>query len=290
MDDVRRTPRRTAVAAAAAAAAIILLVTAWLSGPSGEAGDGVGGDRTALPAGIQALAQEASRDSGPAAVGLSQVTAGQRERTPSALHTPDAPGLPPPLVDPDLMVSGGPPPDGIPAIDEPRFQRTSDVHWVDDDEQVLVVEVAGHARAYPVQVLTLHEVVNDTVGGVPLVVTYCPLCASGLAFERRIADRVLSFGTSGRLFQSNLVMYDRQTESLWPQIGGRAVAGVLTGQELRLVPTQTVAWSQWRAAHPDGWVLSRQTGHALPYGSNPYYGYSQKETAPRAIVKTSGGC
>ncbi|MDP9466110.1 MAG: DUF3179 domain-containing protein [Actinomycetota bacterium] len=284
MEDVRRTPRRTprrtVVAAAAVTATMALLVTVWLGRPSGEVGDDVGGDRGGLPAEVQALAQEPSRDSGPAAVSLSQVAAGPRERTPSALHTPDAPGLPPPLVEPDQMVSGGPPPDGIPAIDEPRFQRTSDVRWVDDEEQVLVVEVAGHVRAYPVQVLTLHEVVNDTIGGIPVVVTYCPLCASGLAFERRTADRVLSFGTSGRLFQSNLVMYDRQTESLWPQVGGRAVAGVLTGQELRLVPAQMVAWSQWRAAHPDGWVLSRQTGHALPYGSNPYYGYDQKETAP----------
>jgi hypothetical protein len=264
------------IAAAAVAVAAVALAVLLVRDPVDET-DGRG---AALPAAVEALAREPARDTGPAAVTLSQVTADPREQGPSALRTPTAAGLPPPLVDPGQMASGGPPPDGIPPIDEPRFQRTGDVHWVDDDEQVLVVEVAGQERAYPVQVLTLHEVVNDTIGQVPVVVTYCPLCASGLAFDRRTADRVLSFGTSGRLLHSNLVMYDRQTESLWPQIEGQAVAGVLTGHELRRLPAQTVAWSQWRTAHPDGWVLSRQTGHALEYGSNPYYRYGVKESAP----------
>jgi hypothetical protein len=235
--------------------------------------------------GLEALAGEDLRDTGPPAVALDQVKAGSREQAPSALRAlvdgaPSPAALPSPLVDLEEIVSGGQPPDGIPALDAPRFQRTGDVRWVDDAEQVLVVEVGGEARAYPVQVLTLHEIVNDTVGDVPVAVTYCPLCASGVAFDRRVGDRVLSFGTSGRLYRSDLVMYDRQTESLWPQIEGRAVAGVLTGTELSVLPASLISWQEWRAAHPDGWVLSRQTGFKLPYGSNPYYQYDDKESLP----------
>jgi hypothetical protein len=230
--------------------------------------------------GLDALADEPLRDTGPPAVAVEPVEADPREDVPSGLRTPGAPGLPEPLVPLTDIVDGGQPPDGIPAIDRPTFQRTADVRWVDDAEQVLVVEAGGEARAYPIQVLTLHEIVNDTVGGVPVAVTYCPLCASGVAFDRRAADRVLSFGTSGRLYLSDLVMYDRQTESLWPQIEGRAVAGVLAGTELTVLPASLVSWQQWRAAHPDGWVLSRQTGFDLPYGSNPYYRYDDKASLP----------
>ena len=236
-------------------------------------------ERRTLP-GVELLAAEDLRDTGPAAVALPQVDADPREQVPSALRTPDDPALPRPTVPRQEIVSGGQPPDGIPAIDEPRFQRTGDVRWVDDTEQVLVVEVGGDARAYPVQVLTLHEIVNDTVGGVPVAVTYCPLCASGVAFDRRVGDRILSFGTSGMLYLSDLVMYDRQTESLWPQIEGKAVAGSLTGTELTVLPANLVSWDQWRAAHPDGWVLSRQTGFDLPYGTNPYYQYDDKASLP----------
>ena len=121
--------------------------------------------------------------------------------------------------------------------------------------------------------MTWHEIVNDTVGGVPVAVTYCPLCNSGVAFERRAAGRVLSFGTSGRLYADNLVMYDRQTESLWPQLTGQAALGVLTGTALRAIPMGTVAWRDFHAAHPDAWVLTRDTGHDRPYGRNPYAGY-----------------
>ena len=270
--------RRPAVALALGAVALAGCTAQ--GGPASQATDG----RVPLP-GLERLAGEDLRDTGPPAVALDQVKAGPREQTPSALRAlvdaaPSPAGLPSPLVDLEEIVSGGQPPDGIPALDDPGFQRTGDVHWVDDEEQVLVVEVGAEARAYPVQVLTLHEIVNDTVGGVPVAVTYCPLCASGVAFDRRVGDRVLSFGTSGRLYRSDLVMYDRQTESLWPQIEGRAVAGVLTGKELTVLPASLISWEQWRAAHPAGWVLSRQTGFALPYGSNPYYQYDDKESFP----------
>jgi len=230
--------------------------------------------------GVEALAGEGLRDTGPPGVPLPQLAVGPREQLPSALREPQAAGLPDPTVDLAEIVSGGQPPDGIPALDAPRFQRTADVRWVDDTEQVLVVEVGGEARAYPIQVLTHHEIVNDTVGGVPVAVTYCPLCASGVAFDRRAGERVLSFGTSGMLYRSDLVMYDRQTESLWPQIAGTAVAGVLTGTELTVLPASLVSWEQWRGAHPEGWVLSRQTGFVREYGSNPYYQYDDKASIP----------
>jgi hypothetical protein len=230
--------------------------------------------------GLEALAGESLRDTGPPAVELPQIAAGDRENVPSALREPRAAGMPQPTVDLSDIVSGGPPPDGIPALDAPRFQRTGDIRWVDDAEQVLVVEVGDEARAYPVQVLMHHEIVNDTVGGVPVAVTYCPLCASGVAFDRRVGDRVLKFGTSGMLYLSDLVMYDRQTESLWPQIEGAAVAGHLTGTALTVLPAGLVSWNQWRKAHPDGWVLSRQTEFAREYGSNPYYQYDDKASMP----------
>lgn len=143
--------------------------------------------------GLEALADEPLRDTGPPGVELEPVDAGPREDGPSALQAvtsgdPLDGALPSPLIDLAQIASGGPPPDGIPAIDAPRFQRTGDVRWVDDAEQVLVVEVAGQPRAYPVQVLTQHEIVNDTIGGVPVAVTYCPLGASGIAFDRRVGS------------------------------------------------------------------------------------------------------
>ena len=124
------------------------------------------------------------------------------------------------MLDPDLIVSGGPAPDGIPPIDQPRFSRARTVGWLTDTEALLSLTVGGETRGYPLQIMTWHEIVNDTVGRVPVAVTYCPLCNSGVAFDRRVAGRVLSFGTSGRLYADNLVMYDRQTESLWPQLNG----------------------------------------------------------------------
>jgi hypothetical protein len=262
----------------AASVALVALTAVACSAGERPAADSAP-PRRALP-GAEAVAADALRDTGAAPGALARTPAGPREDVPSALRDPDAAGLPAPLVDLAELVDGGPPPDGIPALDEPLFQRTGEVRWVDDAEQVLVVEVAGEARAYPVQVLTHHEIVNDTVGGVPVAVTYCPLCGSGIAFDRRVGDRVVSFGTSGQLYLSDLVMYDRQTESLWPQIEGRAVAGALTGTELTVLPASLVSWEQWRTAHPDGWVLSRRTGFERQYGANPYPGYDDKASLP----------
>jgi len=209
------------------------------------------------------------------------------EDTVSALVNPASPELPEPLVDTSRILPGGPPPDGIPPVDDPLFEKAGAVDWLSAREPVLALEIGGQARAYPVQILIWHEIVNDTVAGVPVAVTYCPLCNSAIGFDRRVGDRLVTFGTSGKLFKSDLVMYDRQTESLWPQIEGRAVAGTLTGTELERVPVATVPWDQWLAAHPDGWVLSRQTGYDRDYGRNPYQSYDQPDAEPFLFDGTS---
>jgi len=200
---------------------------------------------------------------------------------PSALDDAEHPDLPTPIVDAQDLVSGGPPPDGIPAIDEPRFRSIEDAELsLADTEPVIVVDVNGEVRAYPVEIMMWHEIVNDVVGGVPVAVTYCPLCNSAVTYERTINGVEVTFGTSGKLYASALVMYDRQTESLWTHFDGRAIAGVLTGHRLDPVPSPLLAWSDFKTAHPDGLVLSRETGFVRQYGRNPYYGYDDEDTRP----------
>jgi hypothetical protein len=189
-------------------------------------------------------------------------------------------GAPEPTVEFDEIRSGGPPPDGIPPVDEPRFLRVADVDFLADNEPVLALEIDGDARAYPVQIMTWHEIANDTVGGVPVAVSYCPLCNSAVAYDRRLGDRVLDFGTSGLLYNSALVMYDRQTETLWSHFTGEGIIGELTGTDLDVFPLATVSWQTFRDANPDGVVLSRETGFTRDYGRNPYPGYDDVDGVP----------
>jgi len=210
----------------------------------------------------------------PAPKSTSSPTAARSEDVPSALEDPNNPAFPEPLIDLGDLLSGGPPPDGIPAIDQPEFERADRVDWLEDNEAVLSLTVGGETRAYPLRVMTWHEIVNDAVGGTPVAVTYCPLCNSGVAFERTVdAQGTLNFGTSGLLYADNLVMYDRQTQSLWPQLTGEASVGALTGTQLVAIPMGTVAWSDFLAAHPSAKVLSQDTGFDRDYGTNPYSGY-----------------
>ncbi len=225
-----------------------------------------GGDGTHLPVldpSVQALPFE-----------LDRIESTPREDVPSALRGDRSdPSFPDPLIPLDRLISGGPPPDGIPSIDEPKFQYAASLGWMSAVEPVVVLEINDDVRAYPVQLLTWHEIVNDTVGGVPVTVAYCPLCNSALAYDRRLGDRILDFGTSGELFNSSLVMYDRQTESLWTHFDSRAVVGHLAGEELNTFSVQMTSWEQFRDAHPDAIVLSRNTGFDRQYGRNPYQGY-----------------
>jgi hypothetical protein len=177
--------------------------------------------------------------------------------------------------------SGGPPKDGIPALDAPRFvsiQGADD--WLDPREPVIVVQGQSRARAYPLQILIYHEIVNDTFEGLPISVTFCPLCNASIVFDRRVDDQVLDFGTTGKLRKSDLVMYDRQTESWWQQFTGTGIVGQYAGTELRQVPSQIVAYEDFKAAYPSGEVLSRSTGYWRSYGRNPYRGYDRVGDKP----------
>jgi hypothetical protein len=185
------------------------------------------------------------------------------------------------LVPLDEIIPGGPPPDGIPAIDHPTFVTPAEADgWLTPREPVVTLAVAGDARAYPLQILIWHEIVNDVIGGRAVAITYCPLCNSGLVFDRVVDGVTLDFGTSGKLYKSDLVMYDRQTHSLWAQMEGRAIVGERAGTRLKRLAAPTVAYAEWKAAHPGGKVLSRETGHRRPYGANPYVSYDEPALAP----------
>jgi hypothetical protein len=169
--------------------------------------------------------------------------------------------------------SGGPPKDGIPALDNPAFIAVTDDSVLSAREPVITLEIEGAVpRAYPVRYLTWHEIVNDEVGGVPVAVTFCPLCNSGITFDRRTEAGVLSFGVSGKLRNSDMVMYDRETESWWQQAIGEAIVGTLIGTELTELPTWMESWDAFRARNPDGLVMA-EPDFGRRYGTNPYVSY-----------------
>jgi hypothetical protein len=219
--------------------------------------------RAALAAAATSLALAAG-----AAAGDPGITAGWR--TDFSRH----------LVPLSQFQSGGPGKDGIPALDHPRFARASSIGWLAFREPVIELAVGRDVRAYPLQILIWHEIVNDRVGGVPVAVTFCPLCDTAIAFERRAGGRILAFGTTGNLRNSDLVMYDRQTESWWQQFGGEALVGRYAGTRLRALPARIVAWREFERLHPHSLVLTRATGFSRPYGQNPYAGYDDVSTPP----------
>ena len=178
------------------------------------------------------------------------------------------------------FMSGGPGKDGIPAVDDPKFVAVDDADFLEDREPVIELVVEGEARGYPIQILIWHEIVNDVVGGVPVAVTFCPLCNTAIVFHRRLNQQTLDFGTTGNLRNSDLVMYDRQTESWWQQFGGEALVGELTGSELEQLPSRIVAWADFRREQAGGRVLSPETGFSRPYGENPYVGYDSVDSSP----------
>lgn len=175
-------------------------------------------------------------------------------------------------VDLDDILSGGPPKDGIPALDAPDFLPASQETAIGDREPVMTLELGGDIRAYPIRYLMWHEIANDTVGGIPVAVTFCPLCNTAMVFDRRIGGRTLSFGVSGKLRASDMIMYDRQTESWWQQALGEGIVGEMTGMQLAQLPAVMESWAQFRARHPDGLVMA-QPNWRRQYGANPYAGY-----------------
>jgi hypothetical protein len=178
------------------------------------------------------------------------------------------------LIPVQAIERGGPPKDGIPAIDRPKFVSASAARLAPTD-RVLGLQLQGVEKAYPVRILNWHEVVNDQFGAHPVAITYCPLCGTGVAFDARLGDRVLNFGVSGLLYNSDVLLYDRGTDSLWSQLKQLAVAGPLKGSSLTALPLEHTTWKDWFARHPDTLVLSTETGHVRDYGRDPYEGYDK---------------
>ncbi|MFK7920961.1 MAG: DUF3179 domain-containing protein [Bacteroidia bacterium] len=176
-------------------------------------------------------------------------------------------------VPPEEIKAGGPGRDGIPSIDYPLFVPANKARYMMTADRVLAIEINGVAKAYPVKILNYHEVVNDTVGGQAVVITYCPLCGSGMAFNAHIKGERFWFGVSGLLYNSDVLLYDRRSQSLWSQIESEAVSGPLKGTKLEYIPTHNTSWQDWRAQHPEGQVLSTETGYQRDYRSTPYEGY-----------------
>lgn len=177
-------------------------------------------------------------------------------------------------VDTAMILPGGPPRDGIPALTLPEHVTVEEADFLSDDDRVLGVALNGIARAYPIMILNYHEIVNDTFGTQRVAVTFCPLCGTGIAFESTVAGRMLSFGVSGLLYNSDVLMYDRETDSLWSQILATAVSGPMVGRELSRIPVTHTTWRNWRDAHPETQVLSIDTGHSRVYYRDPYRGYA----------------
>lgn len=175
------------------------------------------------------------------------------------------------------IMKGGPPRDGIPAIDRPRYRSADQVRYLNDDDLVLGLVHNGVAKAYPTRVLVWHEIVNTDFNGDPVVVTFCPLCGTGLAFSAIQNNRELDFGVSGLLYNSDLLMYDRQTEGLWSQIPGKAITGTLAGTRLERLPVIHLTWAEWKKQYPDSLILSKDTGYNRDYSRAPYSGYEKTE-------------
>lgn len=171
--------------------------------------------------------------------------------------------------------------DCIPAIDRPLFVSASQATFLDDDDIVIALELGDEARAYPIRILVRHELVNDAIGEAPFLVSYCPLCGSGLVFDRKLDGEAVEFGVSGLLHNSDLVMYDRKSASLWQQITGTAFAGAKRKQKLKAIPSSMTSWSQWRSAHPDTRVLSTDNG--LPAGSYEHWPYGDYAESDRLM-------
>lgn len=170
--------------------------------------------------------------------------------------------------------------DAIPPIDDPRYSDGADNECLSDDDIVLgYVGDDGTALAYPHKILNFHEIVNDTIDGRPVLVSYCPLCRSGIVYDRRLGDRELTFGNTSALYENDLVMLDRQTGSYWWQVAGQAIVGPMTGESLSVLPSTTTTWGQWRELHPDTAVLSRDTGYPRDYDRDPFLGYGERVNA-----------
>jgi hypothetical protein len=183
-------------------------------------------------------------------------------------------------VHPDELVQGCPGMDCIPSIDDPKYVNAEEAYWLEGEDRIIGLEIGKESRAYPLSILSRHEIVNDRISGEPVAITYCPLCRSGMAYSREVNDEVLEFGVSGKLHEANLVMYDRQSESYWSQISGEAIVGEKVPQELELIFSSITTWEEWRSGHPETEVLSKDTGiyPVSAYRGSAYSSYRNSES------------
>ncbi len=191
-----------------------------------------------------------------------------------------------PLIPVAEIKRGGPPKDGIPSIDTPVFSSSDQYDHFSDKHRVLGVNRHGIAKAYPIGILNWHEIVNDEFDGEPVVVTYCPLCGSGVAFSSEVGDEVLTFGVSGLLYNSDVLLYDRETESLWSQILMKAISGQYKGTDLKMLPTANTTLGEWKRRHPNTLVLTTNTGFRRDYQRDPYGGYADSESLYFPVAHT----
>ncbi len=176
------------------------------------------------------------------------------------------------------IMHGGPPKDGIPAISNPKFVSVEQASHVSSSDRIVGITLDGVSKAYPISILNWHEIVNDEVNGQHFAITYCPLCGTAVAFDAEIGGEVTEFGVSGLLYNSDVLLYDRNTESLWSQISSRSVAGKLVGTELVRLPISHTTWQDWESKYPDTLVLSEETGHFRDYSRDPYAGYEKSRS------------
>lgn len=192
------------------------------------------------------------------------------------------------LIPSKEIMKGGPPRDGIPSIDRPEFKKAFEYKEFGNNIQVLGVFYNGVAKAYPIKILDWHEIVNDDFGGKPVVITYCPLCGSGIAFESDIVkDKPTEFGVSGLLYNSDVLLYDRTTQSLWSQILGKAISGPLKGQELQVVNTQRMTLKSWKSLYPWTQILTTNTGYERNYQTSPYGSYDLENRTMFPVAHTN---
>jgi hypothetical protein len=263
---------RTSVTTRALRLGTVLLATAAIAAGCGGSGDSSASDQEKVDEALASLEEELAKN--PPGPGLGE---GSPPPPDSASWDTDFSKA---LVPLDEFQSGGPPKDGIPAVDIPQFTPARAVDWLADREPVILVEIDGEARGYPLQILMWHEIANDQIGSTPVAVTFCPLCNTAIVFDRRLDGTTYDFGTTGKLRNSDLVMYDRQTESWWQQFSGKALVGALAGKELEQIPARIVSFAELERMHPDAPVLNRDTGFVRDYGQNPYVGYDDVESPP----------
>jgi len=183
-------------------------------------------------------------------------------------------------IDLNEILDGGPGRGGIPSIDHPKFVNVADVKNIGTNEPIITVEINGDARGYPIRILMFHEIVNDVVGGIPITVTYCPLCNASLTFERTLGGKILEFEATGKLRKSDMVMYDRQTESWWQQFTGEAIVGFYNGETLQPVPSRIESLKLFKERHPDGQIQVPNNPKFRNYGDNPYVEYDSRRNPP----------